>query len=58
MDVLTYSELLTGLLSVVGTAVLFLLATSRAPQSLHDEIALRVERSIAMIDTCKDTPSH
>lgn len=55
MDVLTSSELMTGLLSVLGTGILLLLATSRAPKALHDEIALSVERSIALIDTCKDS---
>jgi len=58
MDVLTSSELMTGLLSVLGTGILFLLATSRAPKALHDEIALSVERSIALIDTCKDSRSR
>ncbi|MDR6855460.1 hypothetical protein [Variovorax guangxiensis] len=54
MDVVTSSELMTGLLSAIGTGILLVLATSRAPKALHDEIALRVERSIALIDTCKD----
>ncbi|WP_158100971.1 hypothetical protein [Variovorax sp. JS1663] len=54
MDVLTLSELMTGLLSVIGTGLLLMLATSRAPKALHDEIALRVERSIAAIDACED----
>ena len=55
MDVLTSSELMTGLLSALGTGILLLLATSRAPKALHDEITLSVERSIALIDTCKDS---
>jgi len=55
MDVLTSSELLTGLLSVLVTGILLLVATSRTPKALHDEIALSVERSIALIDTCKDS---
>jgi hypothetical protein len=55
MDVVTSSELMTGLLSAIGTGILLVMATSRAPKTLHDEIALRVERSIALIDTCKDS---
>jgi predicted ATPase len=54
MDVLTLSELMTGLLSVIGTGILLMMTTSRAPKALHDEIAQRVERSIAAIDACKD----
>lgn len=54
MDLLTLTELMTGLLSLLGTGYLFLLVTSRAPKALHDEIARRVERSIALLDTCKD----
>ena len=55
MDVLTSSELMTGLLSAIGTGILLMLATSRTPKALHDEIALRVERSIELIDTCNDS---
>ncbi|MDR6537641.1 hypothetical protein [Variovorax soli] len=55
MDILTFSELMTGILSLLGTGILLLQATSRAPKALHDEIALSVERSIALIDTCKDS---
>lgn len=58
MDVLTSSELMTTLLSVLGTGLLFMLATSREPKALHDEIALRVERSIALLDTCKDSRTN
>ncbi|KWT84348.1 MULTISPECIES: hypothetical protein [unclassified Variovorax] len=58
MDVLTISELMTGLLSVIGTGILLLLATSRSPKPLHDEIARRVEHSIALLDTCKDSRSR
>jgi hypothetical protein len=58
MDVLTFSELMTGLLSVLGTGILLLLVTSRTPKALHDEIARRVERSIALLDTCKDSRSR
>jgi hypothetical protein len=58
MDVLTYSELLTGLLAALGTGMLVLTATSRAPKALHDEIAHRVEQSIALLDDCKDAPSR
>jgi len=58
MDVLTSSELMTGLLSVLATGILLLLAASRTPKDLHDEIALRVERSIALIDTCEDSRSR
>lgn len=58
MDVLTFSELMTGLLSVLGTGILFLLVSSRTPKALHDEIARRVEHSIALLDTCKDSRSR
>ena len=59
MDALTISELMTGLLSVIGTGLLlFMVATSRAPKALHDEIAQRVERSIAAIDACNDSRSR
>ncbi|MGK6306635.1 hypothetical protein [Variovorax sp. DT-64] len=58
MDVLTASELMTGLVSVLGTGYLFLLVTSRAPKALHEEIARRVEHSIALLDTCKDSSSR
>ncbi|WP_179107035.1 hypothetical protein [Variovorax sp. KK3] len=54
MDVLTLSELMTGLISVIGTGILLLMTTSRVPRALHDEIAQRVERSIAAIDACDD----
>ncbi|GAA4341185.1 hypothetical protein GCM10023165_21670 [Variovorax defluvii] len=54
MDVLIVSELMTGMLAIIGTGLLFMLATSRAPKALHDEIALRVERSIAAIHACED----
>lgn len=58
MDVLTYSELLTALLAALGTGMLILTATSREPQVLHDEIAHRLEQSIALLDDCKDAPSR
>jgi hypothetical protein len=58
MDVFTYAELITGLLAAVGTGMLVLTATSRAPKALHDEIAHRVEQSIALLDDCKDAPSR
>jgi hypothetical protein len=57
MDVLTASELMTGLVSVLGAGYLFLLVTSRAPKALHEEIARRVEHSIALLDSCKDSRS-
>ncbi|VTU28772.1 hypothetical protein H6CHR_03059 [Variovorax sp. PBL-H6] len=58
MDVLTTTELMTGFLSVLGTGILFLMVTSRAPKQLHDEIARRVERSIALLDTFEESRSR
>jgi hypothetical protein len=58
MDVLTYPELMTALLSVLGAGLLLMLASSREPKALHDEIALSVERSIELLDTCKDSRKH
>jgi hypothetical protein len=58
MDVFSYIELGTGLLSVVGVGILILAAMSRPPKALCDEIALRVAQSIDVLDRCKDTPSR
>ncbi|RZL86480.1 MAG: hypothetical protein EOP82_29790 [Variovorax sp.] len=54
MDAFTYAELFVGLLSAVGAGILMVVATSRSPKILRDEIARRVERSAALLDRCKD----
>lgn len=54
MDFFTASELMTSLVSVLGAGMLFLqLTTTRAPKALHAEIALRVERSVELLESCK-----
>ena len=54
MDILTNAALMTGLFSAIATGLLFMMASNRVPKVLNDEIAERVERSIAAIDACED----
>ncbi|VTU33620.1 hypothetical protein H4CHR_03251 [Variovorax sp. PBS-H4] len=54
MDVLTYSDLMTGLLSVLGSGILFLSVANWTPKPLREEIARRVEHSITLLDTFEE----
>ncbi len=55
MSFLTHMDLLAGLLMTVGTASL-IMATARQPKGLSDEIAHRVETTIAVLDECGAGP--
>ncbi|VTU18814.1 MULTISPECIES: hypothetical protein [unclassified Variovorax] len=50
MNAFTYMDLLVALFSVVGAGVLIMVAVSRSPKILHDEITQRIEQSITVID--------
>ena len=53
MNAFTQMELFAGLFSVAGAAVLMLVvATGRSPKCVRDEIAQRIETSIAVLDRC------
>lgn len=56
MSALTYAELLVGLFSAVGAGIM--VAASKTPKLLRDEIAQRIQQSIAVIDGCKDRPTR
>jgi hypothetical protein len=56
MSAITYAELLVGLFSAVGAAILLMGSSSRTPQPLQEEIAQRIRRSIDLIDGCRDRP--
>jgi hypothetical protein len=54
MSAMTYAGLLVGLFSAVGAGIV--VAVGKTPKLLRDEIAQRVQESIAVIDGCKDRP--
>ncbi|MGJ7508940.1 hypothetical protein [Variovorax sp. GT1P44] len=54
MNVFTQLELFAGLFSAVGAGILMMVAISRPPRFLHEEIAQRIEESITVIDQCRD----
>lgn len=54
MNAYTHMELLVGLLSVIGSASLIAVAANKPPKVLQDAIAAGIERSIAVLEGCKD----
>jgi hypothetical protein len=51
-------EMLAAVLWVVASSALILIAAGRSPGVLRQAMAQRVARSIAVVDACRDTPSH
>jgi len=58
MSFLTNMDLLAGLVMLVGTTSLITTTAHRPPKALSDEIAHRVETTIAVLEECRDGPRH
>ena len=56
MSFLTHMDLLAGLVMLVGTTTLIMTTAHRPPKALSDEIAHRVETTIAVLDECGAGP--
>lgn len=56
MSFLTNMDLLAGLAMLVGTATFIMTTAHRPPKVLSDEIAHRVETTIAVLDECGGRP--
>ena len=52
MSFLTHMDLLAGLVTLVGSATFIMTTATRPPKALSDEIAHRVETTIAVLDEC------
>lgn len=56
MSFFTHMDLIAGLVMLVGSASLIMTAAHRPPKALSDEIAHRVETTIAVLDECGAGP--